>query len=806
MPFSHRPSSLHQANKPYKSKSKRAIKSLQKGKVDRSNHGNGPKSNVLADSKANRKNAAKVKILSQREKAKHAHRMFTGRVSVPKIGAIIPLSKTATAASFLGSIQGVEGCKLSWPHNATGLNLPASCQLFDSKQSVQWISCEREHSGSDYAFMLNVLDSCKAADFVVFLVAASEDVDEVGSSILSAINAQGNLSGLLVVQGLAAVAMKKHTILKRIFAECMEREYSQSVKVFNQESNSELFGLLRSILNVTVSTIRWRDFHPYMLVHDIEQEEEDGCVNLVGYSRGHPFCADRLVHIPSFGDFAIDRIEDLDSGRIYTNASNEEILFENDAEQCFSDGEDDVSGHSMIYDESADKSSNTPAKPERKLPSGTSEYQAAWIVDSDSESDIAPDNDRVAFSDESVNETQGTRDRKEQNEDEESDIENDNEQLEEYLKSRKTEMTPEDDVHFPDEVETPLDIPARFKFRDYRGLKSFRTSTWDKNENLPSDYSRIFQFQNFANTKRRLSSLLEEERLNAGNCDRTVTASMDTDEVPDFNGPDSQTRIRISLRNVPPSLLEFYRKTARPIVVFGLFNYEERMSVLNMTLIKPKFRSISSFDEDVPPVENNSQLTIQCGFRRYNQEILVSQYSNGNLHKMESFIHPGKSVVISVYGQIHLYSEPVLFFVPPTSGRSAVFLGSGSLESADPGRMIIERKILTGIPTRIHPSHHRNTAIIKFMFFNEEDVLYFKPIELKTKLGRRGHILSSIGIHGAMKCGFDKPLKSMDTVCLMLYKRVFPKWPKSGYKSLFGEEVANGEIQLADKDSHMIEI
>ena len=39
----------------------------------------------------------------------------------------------------------------------------------------------------------------------------------------------------------------------------------------------------------------------------------------------------------------------------------------------------------------------------------------------------------------------------------------------------------------------------------YRGLKSFRTSPWDKNENLPIEYARIFQFDDLKRTFKKIS-------------------------------------------------------------------------------------------------------------------------------------------------------------------------------------------------------------------------------------------------------------------------------------------------------------
>lgn len=117
-------------------------------------------------------------------------------------------------------------------------------------------------------------------------------------------------------------------------------------------------------------------------------------------------------------------------------------------------------------------------------------------------------------------------------------------------------------------------------------------------------------------------------------------------------------------------------------------------------------------------------------------------------------------------------------------------VGMGTFMSPDTTRIVAKRILLTGHPFKVH----KKTATMRYMFFNAgefpslllslhtvltcaaDDIAYFKPIALTTKHGRTGHIKESLGTHGYFKAHFDGPINQMDTVCMSLYKRMFPRW------------------------------
>jgi len=193
-----------------------------------------------------------------------------------------------------------------------------------------------------------------------------------------------------------------------------------------------------------------------------------------------------------------------------------------------------------------------------------------------------------------------------------------------------------------------------------------------------------------------------------------------------------------------------------------------------------------------------------CGFRHFPCRPIFSQNTlNCDKHRYERFLQGGAGnfVVASVYGPATFTPAPVLLLrEPPSSGSglsaSSGFPGaaaaaasatssalsspspalelvaSGTLGSADVDRVVLKRVVCTGYPVRVH----KRTAIVKHMFYQPADVAWFKPCGLYTKHGLSGHITGSVGTHGLFRVHFGRAIMGHDTVCLPLYKRVFPKY------------------------------
>lgn len=207
-------------------------------------------------------------------------------------------------------------------------------------------------------------------------------------------------------------------------------------------------------------------------------------------------------------------------------------------------------------------------------------------------------------------------------------------------------------------------------------------------------------------------------------------------------------------------------------------------------------------------------MVLHMGFRRYNVRPIYSQNTNkgtNHVHKFERFQKLGRSYVATIYGPVVFGKTPVMLYkeTDNVNGKDLLLLSllklkltflfpylepilvsSGTFMNVDVKRIIAKRIILSGHPYKIH----KRSAVIRFMFFNVEDIYWFKPVQLTTKYGRVGHISESLGTHGYMKCIFDGTLTQQDTIMMCLYKRVFPKWDTELYRGGLDKTVEESTV------------
>lgn len=283
-----------------------------------------------------------------------------------------------------------------------------------------------------------------------------------------------------------------------------------------------------------------------------------------------------------------------------------------------------------------------------------------------------------------------------------------------------------------DVVEYDPATQCRVRFARYRGLKSFSGSAWHAMESLPIEYSQIYRFANFAQTQKRILST------------NIHSADVSDDNSVQSNGvqPQRYMPITVHISNVSSETARAYIQHQQPCVLFGLHEHEHKISVCHYV--------VQRNSQYTAPVKAKQLCEFQVAFRRFYAQPIYSHHdtstSTNNKHLTQRYLPHNTFTVVSVYARITYQPATVLMFETndATDCKSTVqpapaLIGAGSLHSIDPNRLLIKRIILTGhcVDT------HKRSAVVRHMFFNADDIAWFKPIELWTKHGHVGHIKES---------------------------------------------------------------
>lgn len=252
------------------------------------------------------------------------------------------------------------------------------------------------------------------------------------------------------------------------------------------------------------------------------------------------------------------------------------------------------------------------------------------------------------------------------------------------------------------------------KYADFRGIKSLASCTF-KDQEIPDHYRNIVFFK----SHKYIMSQVKAK--------------------PSIVPKNSEVTLKIFL---------FNPIVTNVLVIFNLMEYETRMTIHNFDFSSTK------------PMPKN--IVVDNGFRVTQANCIVTRNLNNNVFEEEAELVNG---VVSFIGPIDMLGTTAHVLNGNIDSLDTVKLLNGKAHD----RLFFERAELRGKPIKIYKSH----IVVKGMFFNKEQVDYFRNIKIEAKNGITGYIKKSLGTKGLFKAFFAQPVKHGDIIAMPLYKRKF---------------------------------
>ncbi|WBW72639.1 ribosome biogenesis protein Tsr1 [Schizosaccharomyces osmophilus] len=764
--MSHHHRSNVKPKKPFKSKhaSKSSLKERYSNNIEPNR--TGPKSIQHTSTKADRRNNAKQIQLNKRNETAMNNRIFGGKNGAPKVVTIVPLCSNVDPWSILKNLLASVDPEADLPLIEENSN--QYCTMITRfKQKLHFLI-----PGKNF---YSLVDACKASDYVVFGLSATQEVDEFGELVVRTTQCQGISSVISVVNDMSIIDnMKTRGEVKKSLQSFMNFFFSDQDRVFASDVSQDALNVVRALCTSHPRGIFWRDSRAYLLAQDVEYNE--GKLFVKGIVRGKGLDPDSLVHISGFGDYQINCIYDASDSKPKSSDTMEEDKNVNEAglvelaaptenqEQIETLAPNDFNMEMEMEPEHPRgvrlddfyylDDEQEPVPVPKRVPKGTSSYQATWIpgVDEEEEqySDVE-DTELLVENEGGPEEEQPVSEQAESVAGDDDDAKsemfvelNEEEETRQYEEYRQKMKEQQEELEFPDELEIdPKDL-ARERLKKYRGLRSFFSSPWDAEEYDPSEppeWRQLFKLENYRNLKNKLY------------------------KQPFIGEAKPGKLVVVELRDVPVSVYDYYNQPNNMLVLYSLMAYENKTSVSHFTVTKH-----SEYED---PLASKEELILQVGPRRlYVRPLYSDPPSSGatnNLQKYNKYLQPKVLALGTLIGPIVFGGLPVTLFKPMPDG-SLRLAATGSFLKSDTSAVIVKRAVLTGHPFKIN----KKIITIRYMFFNPEDVMWFKPIQLFTKQGRTGFIKEPLGTHGYFKATFNGKLTVQDTVAMSLYKRMYP--------------------------------